>query len=519
MCEASSNQEADLGLHAQNKMTKETRSSSMSSSIIAYNTSVCLGLMIFAQDTTFHAGFFVTAGYSFLHPIIYSCWTLLTHHRLAVICWSVAVLWAFLMFTRYRSTHHTYLLDFTCFKPRDSMKCNYELSEFITRSNAHRFTLPSMHFQQKIFTRSGLREETYLPECIMMNPGNSTFEDARREAEDVLFGSVQDLLGRTSVSPQDISILITNCSLHSPTPSYVSMIVNCFKLREDCKVFHLSGMGCSASLIACNLASDLMRLKPNQYALIVSTENISLNWYPGNDKHMLVTNCLFRIGCAAMLLTNKRSERARCKYELLHLIRTHKAAVDNAYGCAQQREDPEGTIGVALTRNLMAVAADALHTNIRSLGPLILPYSEQLRYVFSLFCRDILGMKVKQYQPDFRLAVNHFCLHAGGRAVIDEIKKNLYLDEYIVEPTRCTLQRWGNTSASSVWYVLAYMEARERIKANHKVWMLGLGSGFKCNSAIWRAISDVLPSETNPWADCLNRYPVAEDPSFTKYKL
>ncbi|MCO5597825.1 hypothetical protein L7F22_051909 [Adiantum nelumboides] len=345
----------------------KTRFSSLSSSIVAYNT-VCLGLMIFAQDTTFHTGFFVNARCSFLHwPLIYS-WTLLTHHRLAVICWSVAVLWAFLMFRRYRSTHHTYLLDFTCFKPRDSMKCNYELSEFITRSNAHRFTLPSMHFQQKIFTRSGLREETYLPECIMMNPGNSTFEDARREAEDVLFGSVQDLLCRTSVSPQDISILITNCSLHSPTPSYVSMIVNCFKLREDCKVFHLSGMGCSASLIACKLVSNLMRLKPNQYALVVSTENISLNWYPGNDKHMLVTNCIFRIGCAAMLFTNKRSERARCKYELLHLIRTHKAAVDNAYGCAQQREDPEGTIGVALTRNLMAVAADALHTNIRPLA-------------------------------------------------------------------------------------------------------------------------------------------------------
>ncbi|KAI5066585.1 hypothetical protein GOP47_0019209 [Adiantum capillus-veneris] len=478
---------------------------------------LCLGLiMTFVHVSTFDTGFF-DAGFGFSNLRAFCM--LLGHYRLTAICWIIASLQGVLVFRRSRSTQHSYLLDFTCFKPRDSMKCNYEVSEFLTRSNAHRFTLPSMHFQQKIFIRSGLREETYLPECIMMSPGNSTFEDARNEAEDVLFGSVQDLLSRANIRPQDISILITNCSLHSPTPSYVSMIVNHFKLREDCKAFHLGGMGCSASLIACKLASDLMRSKPNQYALVVSTENISLNWYPGNEKHMLVTNCLFRVGCAAMLLTNKNSERARCKYELLHLVRTHKAAEDKAFGCAGQAEDSEGTPGVALTRDLMAVAADALTTNIRTLGPLILPYSEQLRYVFSLLCRDILNMKVKQYQPDFKLAVKHFCLHAGGRAVIDEIKKNLYLDEYIVEPTRCTLQRWGNTSASSVWYVLAYMEARERIKANDKVWMLGLGSGFKCNSAVWRAISDVPLSKSNPWADCLHRYPVAEDPSFTRHKL
>ena len=52
---------------------------------------------------------------------------------------------------------------------------------------------------------------------------------------------------------------------------------------------------------------------PNSTALVVSTENITQNWYFGNDRSMLIPNCLFRVGGAAMLLSNKRSDRRRAK--------------------------------------------------------------------------------------------------------------------------------------------------------------------------------------------------------------
>jgi hypothetical protein len=45
--------------------------------------------------------------------------------------------------------------------------------------------------------------------------------------------------------------------------------------------------------------------------LVVSHENITNNWYPGNDRSMLLPNCIFRCNGAAMLLTNKPKE-ARC---------------------------------------------------------------------------------------------------------------------------------------------------------------------------------------------------------------
>lgn len=66
----------------------------------------------------------------------------------------------------------------------------------------------------------------------------------------------------------------------------------------------------------------------------------------------------------------------------------------------------------------------------------------------------------------------------------------------------------GNTSSSSTWYELAYTEAKGRVRRGHRVWQIAFGSGFKCNSAVWQALRDVKPLQSNPWIDCINTYPV-----------
>lgn len=57
------------------------------------------------------------------------------------------------------------------------------------------------------------------------------------------------------------------------------------------------------------MARQLLELLPNTYALVVSTENITQNMYKGTSRSMLIPNVLFRVGGAAMLMTNKWSER------------------------------------------------------------------------------------------------------------------------------------------------------------------------------------------------------------------
>ncbi|KAK4775685.1 hypothetical protein SAY87_023646 [Trapa incisa] len=423
-----------------------------------------------------------------------------------IVCSALVVFLATIYFmSRPRSV---YLVDFACYKPDPARKCTREV--FIERSGlTGSFTNENLAFQRKILERSGLGQDTYLPEAVMRIPPNPCMDEARKEAEAVMFGAIDGLLEKTGVKSKDIGILVVNCSLFNPTPSLSAMIVNHYKLRGNILSYNLGGMGCSAGLISIDLAKQLLQANPNSYALVVSMENITLNWYFGNDRSMLVSNCLFRMGGAAILLSNRWSDRRRSKYQLVQTVRTHKGSEDRSYGCVFQKEDENGGIGVSLSKDLMAVAGEALKANITTLGPLVLPLSEQLLFALTLAARKVLKMNIRPYIPDFKLAFEHFCIHAGGRAVLDELEKNLQLTEWHMEPSRMTLYRFGNTSSSSLWYELAYTEAKGRVRKGDRTWQIAFGSGFKCNSAVWKALRTVNPAkEKNPWMDEIHKFPV-----------
>ncbi|KAK4853239.1 hypothetical protein QYF36_005812 [Acer negundo] len=438
---------------------------------------------------------------------IHELWNHLRFNLVSVLVCSTLLVFLSTLYFLTR-TRPVYLVNFACYKPDDARLCTRQMFMECSRA-AGTFTDENLEFQRKILERSGLGHSTYLPESVLTIPPNPCMVEARKEAEMVMFGAVDELFEKTKVKPKDIGILIVNCSLFNPTPSLSAMVINHYKLRGNIVSYNLGGMGCSAGLISIDLAKDLLQVHPNSYALVISMESITLNWYFGNERSMLVSNCLFRMGAAAILLSNKSSDRWRSKYRLVHTVRTHKGSDDKCFSCVTQQEDPTGRIGISLSKDLMAVAGDALKTNITTLGPLVLPMSEQLLFFATLVGRKLFKMKIKPYIPDFKLAFEHFCIHAGGKAVLDELEKNLQLLEWHMEPSRMTLNRFGNTSSSSLWYELAYAEAKGRIKKGDRTWQIAFGSGFKCNSAVWKALRTINPAEEkNPWTDEIHKFPV-----------
>lgn len=398
----------------------------------------------------------------------------------------------------FSSATSVYLVDFAVFQPDDKYKIPHD--RFMEKTRRTNFFSPeNCDFQEKILRRSGLGEETYLPPGVHQEPPVLTMQSAREEAEYVLSGCLDDLFARTGIKPKDVDILIVNCSLFNPTPSLSAMVIQKYKMRDNVRNYNLAGMGCSAGVIAVDLAKDLLQVHRNSIAVVISTENITQNWYRGNERGMIVSNCIFRTGGAAMLLSNRPKDYFTAKYKLLHTIRIHRGSNEEAYKSVFQEEDEQGKVGVRLSKDLIKVVGDALKTNLTVLGPLVLPIPEQVKFFINYVQRKFLKQNVKPYTPDFKTAFNHFCIHAGGRAVIDGLEQNLKLSPVHLLPSRATLYRVGNTSSSSIWYELAFTEQTGRLKKGEQICQIAFGSGFKCNSAVWKALRDINDESRQPF--------------------
>ncbi|XP_034689639.1 3-ketoacyl-CoA synthase 20-like [Vitis riparia] len=407
------------------------------------------------------------------------------------------------------SSPKIFLLDFACYKPPSSLACTKEM--VIERLRLHgNFSDKSLELMKKLMKTSGLGEATYLSEGLLKEPLDMSTEATRKEAEMVVFGAVDELLGKTGVKGEEIGIVVVHSSIFNTVPSLASMIVNRYKLRENVLSYNMSGMGCSAGLLSIGLAKDLLKVHCNSYALVVTTEIITQGCYMGKDPSKLIGNCIFRMGGAAVLLSNRLSDCNDSKYQLIHTVHTNTASSDRSYNCIIQEKDHEGHVGITITKDLLVVASEIIKSNVATLAPLILPASERLLYLINYLIRYFHVASIEPHVPNVKRAVDHFFPHVGAKPILDKVARNLRMSEGQMEASRMTLYRFGNTSSSSVWYELAYAEAKGRIKRGDRVWQIAYGSGFKCSSAFWKAIRTVDREKMNPWSDVIDEFPVVD---------
>lgn len=110
-------------------------------------------------------------------------------------------------------------------------------------------------------------------------------------------------------------------------------------------------------------------------------------------------------------------------------------------------------------------------TILSNLGPL----SAQIHHdkIYDIYIRFLI---INWINSIHLLETNLFYL--STRAVIDELQNNLQLSAEHVEASRMTLYRFGNTSSSSLWYEMSYIEAKGRMKKG-KVTLNYVTTSFK----------------------------------------
>jgi hypothetical protein len=93
--------------------------------------------------------------------------------------------------------------------------------------------------------------------------------------------------------------------------------------------------GCSVTptvpLLPLVFLPPVAQAHPNSIALFVPAEITTYCFYPGKVKDYLVANAIFRMGGAAVLMTNKPALIKKSKYQLMHSVRIHTGQDDAAY--------------------------------------------------------------------------------------------------------------------------------------------------------------------------------------------
>lgn len=357
----------------------------------------------------------------------------------------------------------TYMLSFSTFKAPDSWRVSHaEIVQMMKNQGC--FADDSIEFMSRMLERSGTGQSTAWPpgivQCLHGKETDRSIEASRKEAETVISDVVESALRKAKLHPRDVDVLIINCSLFSPTPSLCAMVISKFGMRQDIQSFNLSGMGCGASLISVGLAKDLLQRRRFRggKALVVSTEVITPNLYRGNERGFLLQNTLFRCGGAAIVLSNSWSDGRRAWYKLLHTVRVQSNS-EEAYNCVYEAQDPDGNRGVRLSKEIVKVAGKCMEKNMTTIGPYVLPLSEQIPVVTTLALRFVIKVigkllvmngqeklaamlpNKKHYVPDFKRGIDHFCIHAGGRAVIDGELVPPPPRDFSVHPSRGVMHR------------------------------------------------------------------------------
>ncbi|KAM3355880.1 3-ketoacyl-CoA synthase 8-like [Capsicum galapagoense] len=303
-------------------------------------------------------------------------------------------------------------LNYVATPTSNSIMLQHQLSNSCkSRRSGLKFKEETLVFMDRILQRCSLGYNTYISKVLLKKPTDMSAEAAIEEVERAVFGVIDELLMKTGVQCENISILVTVCGVFNIMPSLSSVIVRRYNLRHEHRTYNITGMECTAGLLALGLVQNLLKIHGNSYALLVSTDSLTENVYKGNDRSKLLSNCIFRVAGVAFLLSNKPSDQNTSKYEFIRTIRSQTSNNDRSYNYIFMEEDVEGHLGITINKDLLYAAIKTIRLNISIIAPLVLPLSEKFRYFINLIVRRfLLRSNVEPYNLYLSKTIDHFLL-------------------------------------------------------------------------------------------------------------
>ncbi len=247
------------------------------------------------------------------------------------------------------------------------------------------------------------------------------------------------------ITPQEITHLITVSCTGMSAPGLDLQVAEAMQLSPNIFRTSVNFMGCYAAIHGLKLAKmicDSSTTKAN--VAVVCTELCTLHFQKGFTPDNAASSLLFADGSAAVLLSNT--------------IKTDKSlTLQNFYSQIAYQGKKDMAWEISSSGFLMTLSG----------------------YIPQLIEHDIEALPHSALQQNdlTKADISHWCVHPGGRKIVDVIEQKLQLAASDLQYSRQVLRDYGNMSSPTILFVLKAM-MDEPIASGSNIFGVAFGPGL-----------------------------------------
>lgn len=223
------------------------------------------------------------------------------------------------------------------------------------------------------------------------------------------------------INPDQITHLITVSCTGMSAPGLDLQIAETLRLKSNAFRTSVNFMGCYAAIHGLKLANLICNSTPNANVVVVCTEICTIHFQQDYTLDNAASSLLFGDGSAAVLVSNTvtsgRSLRLKSFYSDI---------------CYRGKDD----MSWQLSNNGFLMKLSAYIPQL---------IQEDISELFSKALRD------SDLEKE---AITHWCLHPGGKKILEVIKQQLSLSTEDLASSRKVLSEYGNMSSPTILFVL-----------------------------------------------------------------
>ena len=254
--------------------------------------------------------------------------------------------------------------------------------------------------------------------------------------------AIRNCLGHVH-DEKEITHLITVSCTGMSAPGLDLQILELMDLEKNIFRTSVNFMGCYAALHALKIANSICKAEPEAQVLVVCTELCTLHFQRESTLDNIMSSLLFGDGAAAVLITGNNNPHEGLKLDHFYSEVIPKGKRDMAWELSSS--------GFLMT--LSGYIPDLIEEDFNS-----------------------IVNRALEKEHISREDISHYCIHPGGKRILEAIHKSLGLANGELTASYKVLSEFGNLSSASILFVLK--EVLHERKAIRKLFGAAFGPGL-----------------------------------------